>query len=331
MPRVINAFEQYFDGEGSPLVEGYIKFTVSGTNATDKDTFADNSETIPNANPVPLDAEGRAPSIFGTGQYRATLFDSDGQQIAQFDPVPSLSTASLNWTEWISIAAYDMYAIVLANDGYYYRSLINNNISNNPITSAVSWEKIGLVNFWNPLTTYGLNERVLSGSYEYVSLTGTNFANTPETSYLAWGKTELQEFSPSTTYTIGDIVKKDGFLFTPLSTLTGGDPTTNPFWRRLDRPVWLVKDSGFSPGTTITAQYIDADTSSGAWSIDLTLIDAPGAFIVVHDYAGSFASNNLTITDEFRNIAGSSTEFICDIKNLTSTFTLDTTIGWKVM
>lgn len=332
MPRVINAFEQYFDGEGFPLVEGYLKFTLPGTNLTDKDTFADNSEAIPNANPVLLDSEGRAPSIFGTGQYRVTLFDSDGQQIAQFDPVPSLSAASLNWTEWVATVSYEVNAIVLVGAAYY-KSLINNNINNNPTASPTSWEKVGLVAFWNPLTTYKLNERVLSGAYEYISLTGSNVANTPETAYLAWGKVDVQEFSSAITYTIGDVVKKEGFLFTPTGTITGGDPTTNPFWRRLDKPVWLVKDSTFSPSTQITAQYIDADTALGSWSINLTLIHAmaQGAFITIHDYAGSFASNNLTVVDGFRDIAGASGDFICDIDNLTVTFTLDTTIGWKVM
>ncbi|GAH01982.1 unnamed protein product, partial [marine sediment metagenome] len=41
MPRVIDAFAQFFDDNGDPLVNGFLAFKESGTNNTDKDTFAD--------------------------------------------------------------------------------------------------------------------------------------------------------------------------------------------------------------------------------------------------------------------------------------------------
>lgn len=176
MARVINAFEQFFDGEGVPLVEGYLKFTASGTNATNKDTFADVDETIANANPAPLDSEGRAPNIFGTGQYRATLFDYDGQQVDQFDPVPGLSDTNLNWSEWVASKSYPINIIVLADNGLYYKSLENDNENNNPVTSPTSWGRFYLgVYGWEPqsapYTTLGWYE-------EYIELDLTAGAGT---------------------------------------------------------------------------------------------------------------------------------------------------------
>ena len=77
MARIIEPFEQFFDGEGDPLTNGWLKFTETGTNLTDRDTFADVNLTIANTNPLQLDSEGRCPNVFGTGLYRVTLFQDD--------------------------------------------------------------------------------------------------------------------------------------------------------------------------------------------------------------------------------------------------------------
>ena len=87
MARIIPAFFQFFDDNGDPLVDGFLKFVESGTNNTDKDTFADINETIANANPVPLDAAGRCPNVFGSGAYNVISYTSAMVQIQQFDPV----------------------------------------------------------------------------------------------------------------------------------------------------------------------------------------------------------------------------------------------------
>ena len=72
MARIIDAFTQFFDDNGDPLVDGFLKFVESGTNNTDKDTSADVNETIPNANPVPLDGAGRCPNVFGISTFQAS-------------------------------------------------------------------------------------------------------------------------------------------------------------------------------------------------------------------------------------------------------------------
>jgi hypothetical protein len=40
MSRIIDAFTQFFDDDGDPLIDGWLAFKKSGTNNTDKDTFA---------------------------------------------------------------------------------------------------------------------------------------------------------------------------------------------------------------------------------------------------------------------------------------------------
>jgi hypothetical protein len=99
MARVIAAFSQFFDDAGDPLENGWLKFLVSQTNNTDKDTYYDSNLTILNTNPVQLDAAGRCPDIFGTGAYRIVSYENNpvtnqpGTQVQVFDPVQVASEA----------------------------------------------------------------------------------------------------------------------------------------------------------------------------------------------------------------------------------------------
>ena len=115
MPRVISAFKQFFDDSGNPLVDGWLRFTVSGTNNTDKNTFADSSETIANANPLQLDAAGRCPNVFGSGSYRVVSFvdaaGSPGTQIQQKDPVGG-SAGTGAFEDWNDLSIYPLGKIV---------------------------------------------------------------------------------------------------------------------------------------------------------------------------------------------------------------------------
>jgi hypothetical protein len=104
MARVIAAFSQFFDDAGDPLENGWLKFLVSQTNNTDKDTYYDSDLTILNTNPVQLDAAGRCPDIFGTGAYRIVSYENNpvtnqpGTQVQVFDPVQVASEAESTTT-----------------------------------------------------------------------------------------------------------------------------------------------------------------------------------------------------------------------------------------
>lgn len=80
MPLVLpNGKRQFVDRNGRPLAGGRVYHYVVGT-GTLKTTYQDISGTIPNSNPVQLDAYGQA-IIFGSGNYRQLVLDSVGAQI----------------------------------------------------------------------------------------------------------------------------------------------------------------------------------------------------------------------------------------------------------
>lgn len=65
----------FFDQNGNPLTSGKIDFYIPGT-TNRKTTWQDAAETIPNTNPVILDAAGRA-LILGSGSYRQVVKDKN--------------------------------------------------------------------------------------------------------------------------------------------------------------------------------------------------------------------------------------------------------------
>lgn len=130
MARIINPFEQFFDSNGEPLVNGLLDFFQSGSSTIRKDTFADAGETIANANPVVLNGDGRAPNVFGSGTYRVIVRDSSGSQIQQRDPVGGSQT-SLFGSDWVSTIIYSISDVVRDED-IYWTSVVNDNIGNKP-------------------------------------------------------------------------------------------------------------------------------------------------------------------------------------------------------
>jgi len=82
-------YTQYLDSNGKPLSAGKVYNYIPNT-TTPKTTWQDAAETIPNANPVILDAGGRA-KILGDGSYRQIVKDRNNVTI--WDAVTS-STGS---------------------------------------------------------------------------------------------------------------------------------------------------------------------------------------------------------------------------------------------
>ncbi len=71
-----NAVQQFFDNNGNPLSAGTVTTYIAGT-STLKTTWRDSAETIPNTNPIVLDAGGKA-IIYGDGNYRQLVKDRNG-------------------------------------------------------------------------------------------------------------------------------------------------------------------------------------------------------------------------------------------------------------
>jgi hypothetical protein len=62
---------QVFDNNGNPAA-GYLLYTYDGGTSTPRTTWSNSGETVSNANPVVLDASGRA-QIYWRGNYRVEL------------------------------------------------------------------------------------------------------------------------------------------------------------------------------------------------------------------------------------------------------------------
>jgi len=194
MSRVIAAFAQFFDGTGAPLENGWLKFLETETTSTLKSTYADADQTVANANPLQLDAEGRCPNAFGQGVYKVILYENNpvtkapGTQIAVFDPVLAEYTAGGsgdNFDTWDLNTTYQVGNIVTYN-GVYYRSHTASNVGNQPDVSPGQWEQIDFLRFWNISVTYDTDAPVIYNSNIYFSLAGSNVGNQPDVSPAWW-------------------------------------------------------------------------------------------------------------------------------------------------
>jgi len=87
---------QLFDNAGAPLAGGKVYFYEPGT-STAKDTYTDSTLGTANANPVVLDAYGRAP-IWLSGSYKVVVKDSTDVTLYTEDNInPSVSSVLGNF------------------------------------------------------------------------------------------------------------------------------------------------------------------------------------------------------------------------------------------
>jgi hypothetical protein len=72
----------FYDALGNPLAAGLVHTYVPG-GTTPQPTWQDQAETIPNANPIVLDANGSC-LLYGSGNYQITVTDSLGNQVPAY-------------------------------------------------------------------------------------------------------------------------------------------------------------------------------------------------------------------------------------------------------
>jgi hypothetical protein len=221
-------FDQYLDNAGDPLAEGKLYFYESGT-TTPKTTYADINNSIPNTNPVLLSAAGRQPNIFFDGVAKVILTDNDDVQIAVRDPAGETGTDFGD--EWVATKIYNAVDVVLGSDGIYYRSLINGNQNNNPVTTSGSWTLLYSVE-WNAGITYSTGDVVTYGSQQYQSLQNSNLNQNPASQTAYWVPLNFAWVATATYSEDQNVVGTDGILYTSLqNSNTGNDPATSPaYW-----------------------------------------------------------------------------------------------------
>lgn len=144
MSRYINPLPQYFDDEGNVLSGGKLYFYESGT-STLQDTYSDSALTVPNTNPVILDADGRLPDdVYLSGAYKVRLTDATDTLIREIDPVGSSADGLSGFSDWSNSSTYDTNDIV-QRAGKLYQSIVPTNIDNDPETSSSDWRQIRFI------------------------------------------------------------------------------------------------------------------------------------------------------------------------------------------
>lgn len=155
--RPLGQFNQYFLDDGSVNAGGSITFYETDL-TTLKDTFSDPDLTVPNSNPVLLDADGRlSTDVWGSGVYGAVLKDSLGTIIETRNNIQSGADPGLVIPALIANA-------FLTNDG---SNLLWSLISQvpDPTGSNGNWLTTDGSNFiWAPLPTPTLPTIVITAT-----------------------------------------------------------------------------------------------------------------------------------------------------------------------
>tara|TARA_R110000782_G_scaffold224221_1_gene311202 strand:+ start:2884 stop:3873 length:990 start_codon:yes stop_codon:yes gene_type:complete len=184
MARLSNPVPQILDSNGNPSGGAKVYFFEVGT-TTPKNTYSDAGLSIANANPVVTDSAGRLPSTFLDGNYKVVAKDADGVTLWTRDPVGETSTGQMSL--WVNDQVYNIPEIVRGSNDSYYRSLIDNNQGNDPISDAVNWERLRFGRVWNASITYAATDSVyFTDGNLYLSLLSTNLNQNPTTETTYW-------------------------------------------------------------------------------------------------------------------------------------------------
>lgn len=105
--------QSFTDSEGKPLVGGKV-YTYDAGTSSPRPTYADAAGTVPNTNPIILDARGEA-TIFWSGAYKVVLKDAadntvwttDGVSTANANNIPADDGAG--GTLWTTVAGFIVF------------------------------------------------------------------------------------------------------------------------------------------------------------------------------------------------------------------------------
>lgn len=86
------------NNSGQPLAEGKV-YTYSAGTTSNKAVYTDQAATTPAANPLILDANGRA-QVYANGEYKFRIDDSDDNTIQTLDNLVYQSPAIAAPTDW---------------------------------------------------------------------------------------------------------------------------------------------------------------------------------------------------------------------------------------
>ena len=87
-----------------------------------------------------------------------------------------------------------------------------------------------------------------------------------------------------------------------------------------------------SGSTLVVNKKYVTDTTSAAFSVTLPASPTTGQYVVLADQTGQWATNNLTVGRNSKNIAGQAADLVCNVANahVTLVWSGNATTGWLV-
>jgi len=140
LPLLPNPRAQFFGSDGKPLVGGKVYTYAAGT-STPQATYTDTAGTVPNTNPIILDARGEA-VIFWSGSYKVTLKTSADVTIYTQDNVTAQNLD--NYVTLANLAATGGSALVGTPETTLYKLLYERSalsVVRGPKTFARTWQE----------------------------------------------------------------------------------------------------------------------------------------------------------------------------------------------
>lgn len=184
--RLLEAFEQFLNDDGTPIADGQLRFLVAGSTGTSafQDTFSDINLQNANANPLPIQASGRIPAVWVPDLfYRIRYERTDGTLIKEADYVGSPETQG-QFGAWNNETVYTIDKIVYYS-GKFYRSNVGGNQDKQPDISS-EWSELDIPEKYNATVTYGLHKLVYDAGILYVSAQAANLNHAPATNPNWW-------------------------------------------------------------------------------------------------------------------------------------------------
>lgn len=195
-----NGKQQFFDNSGGVNAGGYVYFYIPST-TTLKTTWQDAGMVTANANPVPLDANGRA-IIYGNGQYREVVYQADGTLV--WDQLTSDTTSlSLLWGG-TSTGTGTAFALSVANFNFVAGQTVNFIAGqSNTGATTLNINSTGGLPVYKP-TASGLSvlaggELILGNTYQVALNASANAYDLIGPTFSTWIATQTSLTSATTT------------------------------------------------------------------------------------------------------------------------------------
>lgn len=301
--RLIEAFEQFLNDDGTPIADGQLRFLVAGSTGTSafQDTFSDINLSNPNPNPLPIQATGRIPAVWVPDLYYRIRYEhTDGTLIKEVDYVGSPETQG-QWGAWNNETVYTIDKIVYYS-GKFYRSNTGGNQDNQPDISG-EWSELDVPEKYSAAVTYGLHKLVYDGGILYVSMQATNLNHAPSTSHAWWQRVNnIPHWGSTTTYRLYDqAIDSNGVVVVSqqnnnLNHNPVGDSGTwwKPQWQTVDG---LTQVKYLSGGGNLTAYWDNWLTDSNSYALPAaSTVPANGALVVTKPDKYRASTPTVTLT-----------------------------------